>query len=259
MPGFIRALAIIHLFVFALLVLKPELQELLAFDWAKIQAGEAWRVVSFYALPPVHPGRGLSSYLFMGLTIYVAILISDQLEHAWGVFRTTIFSYGTILCQVFSLTAICAFLTPISAAWGTSLFYQAAFFAFATIFPSYQFRLLFGLRVNAWILALIAAAFGAASALAEPVYLLYALGTLIPYSVWGGPVLLGRLQNRATTQIRRAKFNSKIESAEQGSFHECASCGATELSHPERSFRVTSDDTELCSLCLNQTDPPNTQ
>ncbi len=252
-PGFIRAVSIIHLFVFALLVLKPELHNLLAFHWGRIQAGEYWRIVSFYALPPVLPTGGIYPYLGMGLAVYVAFLVGDLLEHSWGSFRTSVFCYGTIGCQILTLLAICAFVHPISAAWGSTMFYQAVFFAFATIFSHYEFRLMFALPLKAYIIAIGIALFGVAGMLGDPLHLLYALGSLFPYTFWAGPIIIGYINNRATTQVRRAKFNSKVASTTRQCFHTCKSCGATEHSHPERDFRVTPDDYELCSSCLDET------
>lgn len=249
-PGFVRALAIIHLFVFALLVLRPPLAGLLAFDWGAIREGEVWRIISFYALPPVMPGPGFYPYLWLGLAIYVAFLVGDQLEEAWGSFRTTVFCLGTIACQVLSLVLICALFRPISAAWGSALLYQVVFFAFATIFPRYQFRLFFAVGVPAWVLAVAAGAFGLIAVLGQPFYLLYALGSLFPFTFWAGPILLGHLTNRATTQVRRAKFKSKVAKPGATAFHTCAACGATDQSHPNREFRVTPEGSELCSECL---------
>ena len=251
-PGLIRAIAIIHLFVFALLVLRPELETLLVFDWAKIQKGEFWRIISYYALPPVTPGPGFYPYIGMGIVVYVAFLIGDQLEHAWGSFRTSVFTYGTIICQTLTLFAICAFIAPIGAAWGSALFYQAIFFSFATLFPRYQFRLMFAIPVPAFVLALGSSFFGLVSILGNPIYFLYALGSLLPFIIWAGPVLIGYLNNRAATQIRRAKFSSKVSSENRATFHNCISCGATEHTHPNRNFRVTPEDTELCTACLGE-------
>lgn len=248
-------MAIIHLFVFALLVLKPEMADALAYDWAKINEGEIWRIVSFYALPPVSPGPGFYSYVGMGLAVYIAFLIGDQLEHAWGSFRTSVFCFGTILFQISSLLAICLFFSPIGAAWGSALLYQVIFFAFATMFPHYQFRLMFAIPVPCWILGLGGVFFGLASVIGSPLYFLYALGSLFPFTFWAGPILLGYINNRATTQVRRAKFKSKVSSSTNTVFHTCISCGATEQSHPDRDFRVTPDDTELCSACLDADTP----
>lgn len=251
-PGLIRALAFIHLFVFSLLILKPALGDLLAFDWAAIREGEFWRVVTFYTLPPVTPGPGLYPYLWMGLAVYVAFLIGDQIEHAWGTFRTTVFCLGTIAFQIGTLVLVCLLLRPISAAWGSALLYQVVFLAFATIFPHYKFRLFFAIAVPAWVLALGVALFALVGVLGQPFYLLYALGSLFPFTFWAGPILLGYLNNRATTRVRQAKFRSKVSTPDASAFHTCASCGATDQTHPEREFRVTAAGDELCSRCLRE-------
>lgn len=251
-PGLIRAIAIIHLFVFALLVLRPELETLLAFDWAKIQQGEYWRIISYYALPPVTPGVGIYPYIGMGLAVYVAFLIGDQLEDAWGSFRTSLFTYGTISCQTLTLLAICVFVGPISAAWGSTLFYQAIFFSFAVLFPRYQFRLMFAIPVPAFVLALGSSLFGLVSIFGNPIYFLYAIGSLLPFLFWAGPVLIGYLNNRAATQVRRAKFKSNVSSVNRSTFHNCITCGATEHTHPDRDFRITPEDAELCTACLGE-------
>ena len=39
--------------------------------------------------------------------------------------------------------------------------------------------------------------------------------------------------------------------ATEEAFHTCELCGATDLTDPDRQFRITSDDIELCSECID--------
>jgi uncharacterized membrane protein len=124
------------------------------------------------------------------------------------------------------------------------------FLAFATIFPRYPFRLMFAISVPAYVFGLGIAIIGLGGLIGAPLYLLYALVSLFPFTFWAGPILVGYLTNRATTHHRRAKFQAKVQSSEDTAFHTCATCGATDETHPDRDFRMTAEDIELCSKCL---------
>jgi len=73
------------------------------------------------------------------------------------------------------------------------------------------------------------------------------------YTVGAGGIPLARnySKNRGQIAKRRVDFQSKSKPGVVESFHRCKTCGATEMSHPDRDFRVTSDDDEVCSDCLS--------
>lgn len=245
-PGLIRGIAVIHFFMFLLLLFNGQAEGAFKFDWDKIREGEYWRLVSFLALPPVMPG-GMVSALFMFIAMMICFLINDSLEQAWGVFRTTLYVYAILLCQVLANLL----LGPAGVLAGGWIYYEAIFLAFATIFPRFEFRLFFLLPVQVWILAAFSAGLFVLQALASLHVAMYFSICFLPYLWWAVPRFLkwGRL--RGQTAARQATFKAKVKSASPGSwFHKCESCGATDESHPDREFRVTADERELCDDCL---------
>ncbi|NIP97025.1 MAG: hypothetical protein GWO24_27770 [Akkermansiaceae bacterium] len=65
-------------------------------------------------------------------------------------------------------------------------------------------------------------------------------------------------REREHTAARQADFRTRSKPS-GASFHTCANCGATDLSHPDRDFRITEDERELCDTCLaSETDQPDT-
>ena len=214
---------------------------------------------SFLLLPPQFPG-GTLGILFMFIAVMIAFMINDSLEHAWGVFRTSVYCFGVMLCQIVGLTVLSLVSIPMAAmglsTMGGVIFYEAIFLAFATVYPRYEFRLFFILPVQVWVLGVIAgilivlqsislASLGFHGIL-QAIYLYF---VLLPYLVWAVPRLIRYSKERGQTAARRAKFQQKSLPASE-SFHKCEQCGATDASHPERDFRITEDERELCDSCL---------
>jgi hypothetical protein len=57
--------------------------------------------------------------------------------------------------------------------------------------------------------------------------------------------VIQNLRNRKEIAGRRKRFEVQSRSDEEP-LHKCATCGATELSDPNREFRVASDGEEYC-------------
>ena len=74
------------------------------------------------------------------------------------------------------------------------------------------------------------------------------LACLIPFTVVFVPALVKGLQQQSKVTARRSRFErGKLPATE--AFHKCDECGATEISHTDREFRITSEGQELCSDC----------
>jgi hypothetical protein len=119
------------------------------------------------------------------------------------------------------------------------------FLAFATYFPTYEFRLFLILPVQLRWLAWLSLAVMVYSMLSEPLLAWLVIPTLLPYGVW---ILPGYLKNRkglAEAAVRRRKFES-VSKSDGTAFHRCAVCNRTEKDDDELEFRTFPDGTEYC-------------
>jgi len=253
-PGLLRYYALFHLLVYLLQYLNPALGMVLDFDLEKILQGEVWRTVTFLFSSSGFGGLGGMSPLWMYFMVMIAFLVSDGLEAAWGVFRTSMFLYvgiaGLLIGNViFSVLFYSAFDTMISLPATGALLNLSAFFAFATLFPKVELLVFFVLPVQVRWLAILAAAPIAYMVFLLPVsaaYLVLAFGN---YLLWVGiPALRGKARgtaHMAKTAARKRKFDkSKLD--DSAAFHRCKSCRRTDLSDPELEFRMAADGEEYC-------------
>jgi hypothetical protein len=248
-PGLIRGIVSIYALMFVLLLLQPKAMKVFIFDWERIQAGEYWRTVSFLAIPPIGPGAyPVMGAVFMFIAMMIGFLVNDSLERAWGVFRTSLYVYGTLACIVLATFLFQDRLFVHLS--GGALVCQAMFFPFATIFPRHEFRLFYILPLQAWILAAIAGIVLLLDAFSNVHYGLYIGLCFLPYLIWALPRILPWSKRRGQIAVRKAAFKSKLKPA-SATFHRCEACGATDASHPDRDFRVTEDHRELCDSCLD--------
>ena len=248
-PGLIRGIGIIHFFVFVLLIFNPETLNSFTFHEAKIAKGEYWRAISFIALPPILPGGMLLlSTLLMFFVMKITFLINDSLEHAWGEFRTSLYVYAVLACMI-----IANFWSgPLFSGQGGLFLYEAIFIAFATIFPNIEFRLFLVVPVKIGILAIILAVITILQCFTGGLQVTaHILLTFFPYLVWAVPRFLKWYIMRGRTAARRNAFQRQALTAGEA-FHKCEQCGATDSSHPERDFRVTEEERELCNACLGE-------
>lgn len=255
-PGFLRGLSIIH-FVVALAVwMRPDVAQAMVFDWGRIAAGEVWRVVSFLFLvsnpsPETPPMNSIWTLIWALIALRIGFLVNDALENAWGVFRTSLFLFGLIAGQVAANFLLVGLKLPTIPDGGTYI-YMAAFFAFATLFPKFSFLLMFIIPMPVWIFAAFGGFFLMISALSSPSLALFIPLAFAPYLWWAIPNAFKSSQNRSQVAKRRVQFQSKMKAGAGAAFHRCKECQATEKSHPDREFRVTSDDEEICSACLEK-------
>lgn len=239
-PGFLRYYAILHALVYVLQLVRPDIGMLLEFDRGRIFAGEIWRVVTFLFSSSGFAGIGVIGAVFFYFMVMIAFMMSDALEGAWGVFRTSMFYYCGILGLV-----VANFLFPNAMMGSGFLLYGSAFFAFATLFPRVEFLMFFILPVQVRFLAWIQAAFLVMGVLSNWIMLPFFLLAYANYLIWAGvPALRGTARVIESAQ-RRKRFNAAKE-PEHVAFHTCGVCGRTDASDPELEFRVGPDGCEYC-------------
>ncbi|MFT4175291.1 MAG: hypothetical protein QM627_01430 [Luteolibacter sp.] len=240
-PGFLRYYALLHALVYVLQIFRPDIGTLLEFNRTLILQGEVWRLVTFLFASSGFGGAGMFGMILMFFMVMIAFLISDALEGEWGVFRTSLFYYMGI-----SGLLVANFLYG-GVVQGSGFFlYEAAFFAFATLFPRVEFLLFMIIPVQVRILAIIAAVLIVVFPLvAQPVlfpYYLLGFGNYLIFSAI--PAWRGRAQLQNAAQ-RRKVFQQSLPSEEQA-FHHCKTCERTEISDPQLEFRIGGDGEEYC-------------
>jgi len=239
-PGFLRYYAMMHAMVYLLQVFRRDIGELLEFDRARILSGEVWRVVTFLFSSSGFGGAGALGILFVFFMVMVAFMMSDALEGAWGVFKTSLFHY----CGVLGLIAA-NFLLPNAMPGSGFLIYGTSFFAFATLFPKVEFLMFFILPVQVRFLAIIQAALMLLAALGNWLLVPFFLLGCANYLLFAGiPALRGRAMVMESAQ-RRRRFTATKQS-ENTAFHTCVKCDRTEVTDPQLAFRVGSDGREYC-------------
>ncbi len=239
-PGLTRVLVMLNALVFVLLLYNEAFFSALYFNPYLVASGQIWRVVTFLFVPET------MEPVFLLLALYFLWIIGDGLEDAWGAFRLTFFY---LLSAALSVGA--AFLVGSS----TSSMYinTALFLSFATLYPNFTVLLFFILPVSVKWLAWIAFGFVVYEFVFGGLpHRAAIIAAAIPYVLYFAPFFLARWRDAAEVHIRRAQFED--DSHHSDTLHLCAECGATELSHPDRSFRVGADDRELCEECLKRRD-----
>jgi membrane associated rhomboid family serine protease len=237
--GLTRYIVALNGLTFLLLRAQPRYFDALTLDTSRIASGEVWRLVSYLFLPPT------DSIIFILFSLYAIWMIGENLENTWGAFRLNLF----YLLGMVGTTIACL-LT--GGGQTTNVFLNMSlFFAFATIFPNIEFLVFFILPVKVKWLALIAAAWLLTFLISSPwpvkASLIVAFAN---YFLFFGPSFISGVRTTAEYKRRREKF--RVASVPDETLHRCSKCGATEVSNPERGFRVRNDDTEICDVCLSK-------
>jgi hypothetical protein len=248
-PGLIRYLALLFVGVFLLTAINPAFSETLDFNWPKIQEGEWWRLLSFIFAPQIGSLNAFA-VLFMIFGTLLMFSFSDGLEQQWGVFRTNLFVYWGILS---TLLANLLFGAIWGAQFSNSGIYlgSSILFAFATYNPRYTLMLFMVIPCPIWIIAAFTGGLMLLGALFNPFKGLFVAICISNYLIIAIPMFLRNSKQRSSTQARRKKFKA-YQKTESEAFHTCSVCGANDITHPEKSFRVGKDGEDYCEEHLPQ-------
>ncbi|MBK1828947.1 hypothetical protein [Haloferula rosea] len=239
-PGLFKYLALTGVVVTVAYWLNPGIEEALRFDRDLILQGEVWRLFGFALAPTGLFGFGGLGVLFLYFATMIAFLVNDSLEEVWGPTRTTLYLLVTIIGLV-----IGQFILGKSFPSTGFYLYNAMFLAFATHFPTYEFRLFLILPVQVRWLAWLSLALMVYSVLALPIMILLVLPTLLPYAIWVLPDFIRNRKGLAQAAARRRKFAS-VSVSQGDAFHRCTVCKRTEKDDDELEFRTYPDGTEYC-------------
>lgn len=239
-PGLLKYYALFHVLVYLLQIVNPDIGTILEFDRAKILDGEAWRVLTFLVADSGFRGLGAFGALFLFFMVMIAFMMNDSLESTWGIFRTSVFHY-----TAFAGLLIANFLYAVPMPGSGFFVYSSAFFAFATLFPRHEFMMFLIIPVQVRWLAILLGGLLIFGTLASPLYYGFLLLGFANYLLWAGiPAMRGQVR-MAKSVGKKRKFD-KYKPNKDEFFHQCKSCGRTEVSDPELEFRMAADGGEYC-------------
>lgn len=239
-PNLMMYIVIGNLIVFVLdMVSNSTCSAMLYFSRAAIFHGEIWRLVTYIFVPGY---SGVSSIIWLALSLYFYYFIGCAMERQWGAGKFTFFYLsGMAINIVFGL------ITGYTDNYYVNM---SMFFALATLYPDLRFLLFFIIPVKAKWLAWIDAAYFLLMVIfgSFPSNLL-PLVAILNYLIFFGGDLFEYLGNRlhwSRPRRDRNTANFKRETKriqhDRGYLHKCAVCGKTDTDYPDLEFRY-------CSKC----------
>ena len=248
LPQILRWIAGFQVLTWGLSLISSDFPAWIVFDREAIFAGEVWRLFS-WIFHPISQGASIITVLFVVIAALFMFFINDSLEREWDSFRLNAYVISTIFCL-----GLAGFL-PTSQGAGpllNSVFYSSVFLAFASLFPNHIIHLFAIIPIKAKWLGWANAAILVGMSILSPLGFgpIAVLG-MIPFMLVFFPTFSEQFKQRGEAAVRRHRFEES-SSAGGDAFHECASCGATEISNPEREFRVSADGEEYCSDCRSK-------
>ena len=232
-PGLIRIVVTFNALVFGLVLLNPGFEAYLSLNPARILSGEVWRLVTYIFVPQIH------HFLWVAVALWFLWFIGDGLERAWGPFRVTLF----YLVGMIGTTAAAFFF---GSNFSNAMLHASLFFAFAWFYPEEVIYIFFILPMKIKWLAWIFAAFLIFGfVVGTNSYRMALLAAFSNYFIFFGPELWQQARHRKDVASRRKRFEVQTRSDAEP-LHKCATCGATEISDPNREFRVARDGEEYC-------------
>lgn len=194
---------------------------------ALLRAGEVWRVVTFFFIPPPsHP-------VFLAFAWYMFFLMGNSLEGHWGAFRFNLFIFVGA-----ALTIVAGFLHPLDPV-SNAFLAGSVFLAFAYLNPEFRVAIFFIIPVRikwlallTWVGYLFLAVRGDWATRLE---ILAATGNFFLF--FGRDLLLLMRSRGRTMSVEAERFATA--SAPR---HQCFVCEKNSNTHPELDFRY-------CSKC----------
>lgn len=247
LPQVLRWIAIFQVLSWGLSLFSRDFIRWIAYSRELILSGQVWRLLSWVVFPV---SEGMGGLIFVLFALLLLFFINDSLEHAWGSFRLNVYAFGSIL--PLALLGLVPGL-GIDTMMMSFTFYSCCFLAFATLFPNQELRLLGIIPVKAkWLgwangAMLAAAVFGSGDAM----FLVAVAVTvgLLPWILVFVPAFFSEARQRSESAVRRHRFQQSTSPADGEAFHNCESCGKTDRSDPELTFRVAADGHEYCEEC----------
>jgi hypothetical protein len=193
---------------------------------ARVFAGEWWRLFTFPFIPPD------ASLFFIFFALYAFYLMGGALEGHWGAFR-----YNVFLLMGYLATVAASFLTPYQPA--SNIFIGGSvFLAFAALYPEFQFYIFFIIPVKVkWLAIITWIGYGLSVMTGTWSTRLLVIASISNYLLFFGRDIWWKMR----TGKRKMSAQAKALTGTGDSFHRCASCGKTDVTHPKMDFRYCPD------------------
>lgn len=222
---------------FILFLMNPLILQSLAMDRDLVLKGQVWRIITFTFIPPD------TNIIFIFFALSVEYLIGASLERAWGSFKFNCYFFLGMFAIILG-----SFLTGFP---GTNYYLSLSlFFAFARIYPDFEFMLFFVLPVKVKYLALISWILLALSFIVNSIdFKIVVIISLLNFFVFFGKDIVFRRKTSAKNYVRKKSYQNKMSTAKD-SFHKCCICQRTEKDDPNLEFRYCSKcngEYEYCS------------
>jgi hypothetical protein len=202
---------------------------------ALVLKGEVWRLFTFIFQPPA------SSPIFIFFALYFFYMMGTALEHYWGAFR-----YNVFLLIGYAATVAVSFLTPGSPA-SVTFIGGSVFLAFAAVNPEFQILLFFILPVRIkWLALLTWIGYGYTVLTGSWSSRFLIAASLLNFFIFFGRDILFRMKSGKARMERAAKAMAEKDRP----MHTCVVCGATDKSHPEKSFRYCGECAGTACYCM---------
>lgn len=239
-PGLIKIVVAFTALVYVLAYLNPGFITILQLDPAAIRRGEVWRLFTYVFIPrSVAQSGSLIGPLWAVIALWFLWYIGEGLERAWGAFRLTLY----VLVGMIGAT-VAAFV--FGAQFSNSMLAATLFFAFAWFYPDEVIYMFFILPMKIkWLAWIFAALLLYGFAIESNAYRAALLVATSNYILFFGPQIFQQIRERQGVSTRQHRFEVQSRNDAEP-LHRCATCGATEVSQPEREFRVARDGEEYC-------------
>ena len=244
-PGLMRVVVMFNVLVYLMMWSKPAFVETLTLRPERVLAGEPWRLVTYIFIPAATAGGRVNmiplNLLFALLYFNFLWFMGEGLERAWGSFKLNLYY---LLGMVGTTVAVFFF----GAGDVTGIFLNMSiFFAFATLFPNFPILLYFIIPVPAkWIALFSLCVLGFNFADGSMSVRLAIAVAFANYLLFFGYEWVKIWREQGRTVARRQQFQMAARKDDAETLHLCKACGATEVSAPEKEFRVAADGEEYC-------------
>ena len=245
--GLVRILALFKVITWLIFLAEPGFGSKLDLDFRYVYEGEVWRLVSFMLIPgAAHPFILLFEIMFL-------LMIGDGIERAWGAFGVTAYIVGSALCGILVAFAVSAFVKY--PALHNLAIYSSLLMAASRLYPDMIIQLALVIPVKLKYVGMLAAGWVLYAAFLTTMSLgtflafgLPMLACLIPFVVVFVPGMIRGAKQRGENAARRSRFEAaKLPATD--AFHKCDRCGATEVTEPDREFRINDSGDEICTAC----------
>lgn len=239
-PGLTRIVVAFTALVYVITTfVNSQFLSILELDPERIRHGEIWRLITYIFIPRSIGPPSAFQPLWVLLVLWFVWFIGEALERAFGPFRLTLYFFLGMIG-----TTIAAFF--FGAQFSNEMLVASLFFAFAHFYPDQVLYLFMILPVKVkWLAWISAALLLYGFAVGSNAYRMSLLAAFANYFIFFGPELVRSARNRQQVSNRRRRFAESGRSQEEA-LHRCATCGATELTHPNLDFRVARDGEEYC-------------